>query len=108
MKSKILLFVLFITILGCSDDYKTVTRYVCSCEEHKQLQEFMKTSIPLTTQNTELSDVNLHRSIGKIYYVGVKTFCHQELIITTGGPDWKIDTSKTKLDEGDILMDLVY
>jgi hypothetical protein len=82
---------------GC--DSSQQTRFVCNCEEQKQLQSFVKESIKPANN---MSDEEMEDVINQLRKDGIRIFCKQKPVwLKYGG---EIDWSKQKFDSCETIM----
>lgn len=74
------------------------TRFVCNCEEQKQLQLFVKESIK---PSNNMSDEEMEDVINQLRKDGIRIFCKQKPVWLKNG---EIDWSKQKFDSCEAIM----
>jgi hypothetical protein len=89
---------LAVVLLGCGS--KQRSRYVCNCEEQKQLQAFVKESIKPANN---MSDEEMEDVVHQLRVDGIKIYCKQKAVWVdnNGAIDW----TKQKFDSCDVVMD---
>lgn len=88
---------LSVLILGCRRPQES--RFVCNCEQQKQLQEFVQKSIK---PSNNMSDEEMEDVISQLRKDGVMIFCKQQPIWVHS--DGTIDWSKQKVDSCEMIM----
>jgi hypothetical protein len=106
MKTKILInrlapafasVLLAVVLSGCGSSQET--RFVCDCEQKKQLQTFVKESIK---PSNNMSDEEMEDVINQLSKDGIRIFCQQKPVwLKYGG---EIDWSKQKVDSCEAIM----
>lgn len=88
---------LAVVLLGCGSSQET--RFVCNCEQQKQLQTFVKESIK---PSNNMSDEEMEDVINQLRKDGIRIFCKQKPVwLKYGG---EIDWSKQKVDICEAIM----
>jgi hypothetical protein len=82
--------------LGC--DSSQHTRFVCNCEEQKQLQAFVKESIGPANN---MSDEEMEDVINQLRKDGIRLYCKQKPVWYKNG---EIDWTKQKFDSCEVIM----
>jgi|688.fasta_scaffold235543_3 hypothetical protein len=98
-KTAIALYAMLAVVLsGCGS--KQRSRYVCNCEEQKQLQAFVKESIKPANN---MSDEEMEDVVHQLRVDGIKIYCKQKAVWVdnNGAIDW----TKQKFDSCDVVMD---
>jgi hypothetical protein len=89
---------LAVVLSGCGS--KQRSRYVCNCEEQKQLQTFVKESIKPANN---MSDEEMEDVVHQLRVDGIKIYCKQKAVwVDNNG---SIDWTKQKFDSCDVVMD---
>lgn len=83
--------------LGC--DSSQHTRFVCNCEEQKQLQAFVKESIGPANN---MSDEEMEDVIDRLRKDGIMLYCKQKPVWLKNGGE--IDWTKQKFDSCEVIM----
>lgn len=83
--------------LSCENSQET--RFVCNCEEQKQLQFFVKESIK---PSNNMSDEEMEDVINQLRKDGIRIFCKQKPVWIKH--DGEIDWSKQKVDSCEAIM----
>jgi len=88
---------LSVVLSGCGTEQQT--RFVCDCEQQKQLQTFVKESIK---PSNNMSDEEMEDVINQLRKDGIKIYCKQKPVwVKYGG---EIDWSKQKFDSCETIM----
>ena len=88
---------LAVTLFSC--DSSQQTRFVCNCEEQKQLQLFVKESIGPANN---MSDEEMEDVINQLRRDGIMLYCKQKPVWIKYGE--KIDWTKQKFDSCETIM----
>lgn len=97
INSFFLYLLLVITVSSCGSSQET--RFVCDCEQQKQLQTFVKESIK---PSNNMSDEEMEDVINQLRKDGIRIFCQQKPVwLKYGG---EIDWSKQKVDSCEVIM----
>ena len=98
-KSFVFTYALLAVLLFPSCGSKQASRFVCNCEQQKQLQSFVKESLkPANNMSGEEMEDVIHQ----LRIDGIKIFCNQKPIWLDF--DGNIDWSKQKLDSCQSIM----
>jgi hypothetical protein len=88
---------LAVTLFSC--DSSQQTRFVCNCEEQKQLQAFVKESIKPANN---MSDEEMEDVINQLRQDGIRLYCKSKPVWLKHGGE--IDWAKQKFDSCEVVM----
>lgn len=95
---KKLILIISIAFLACNSHQST--RYVCTCEQQKQLQNFVKESIKPANN---MSDEEMEDVISQLRKDGIKLYCNARPVwVLSNGSD--VDWEKQKFDSCETIM----
>ena len=92
-------YVLLAVVLFSSCGSNQVSRFICDCEQQKQLQDFVKESVKPANN---MSDEEMEDVISQLRKDGIMIYCKQKPVWIKYGGD--IDWEKQKLDTCQSIM----
>jgi len=99
-KAFVFTYALLAVLLFPSCGSKQASRFVCNCEQQKQLQSFVKESIK---PSNNMSEEEMEDVIRQLRIDGIKVFCKQRPVWVKYGSE--IDWKKQKFDTCQSIMD---
>jgi hypothetical protein len=101
---KYAIFILTTILFSCESSLSgsvQTDRYVCNCDQKRELQEFVKTSIKSANN---MSDEEMEDVIKELRISGIELYCEKKQVWLNRG-SWDIDWTKQKFDSCETVME---
>ena len=86
-----ILYTLILTVLLASCGTRSVPDWFCYCDEQREIAEFISKN---TKSSNNMSDEEMEDVILQLRKEGVKSFCHQKMVVKSRG-DMVVNWDKT-------------